>query len=47
MSESFDDLDAPVVRVAGEEVPMPYNKTLEQSAIPDARRIVEAAKSIL
>lgn len=47
MAEAFDDLDGPVVRVAGEDVPMPYNKGLEQAAIPDAARIVKAVKSML
>ena len=47
MTDAFDSLDAPVVRVAGEEVPMPYNKTLESAAIPDARRIVDAVHSIM
>ena len=47
MTDAFDSLDAPVVRVAGEEVPMPYNKTLESAAIPDARRVVDAVHSIM
>ncbi len=47
MTDAFDYLDAPVARVAGEETPMPYNKTLERAAIPDARRVVEAVHSIL
>ena len=47
MSDAFDYLDAPVARVAGEEAPMPYNKTLERAAIPDARRVVEAVHSIM
>jgi len=41
VERAFDDLDAPVLRVGGADVPMPYNKTLEQSAIPDAQRVVE------
>ncbi len=47
MTDAFDSLDAPVARVAGEEVPMPYNKTLEMAAIPDARRVVDAVHSIM
>ena len=47
MTDAFDHLDAPVARVAGEEVPMPYNKTLERAAIPDARRVFDAVKSVL
>ncbi len=37
----FDDLDAPVLRVGGAEVPMPYNKELEKAAIPSATTVVE------
>ena len=47
MAEAFDDLDAPVVRVGGEDVPMPYNRDLERAAIPDAARIIKAVKSVL
>ncbi len=39
MELGFDDLDAPVLRVGGADVPMPYNKNLEKSAIPDAARV--------
>ncbi len=39
----FDSLDAPVARVCGADVPMPYNKHLEQAALPHAEQIVEAA----
>jgi len=41
VERAFDDLDAPVLRVGGADVPMPYNKTLEQAAIPGAQRVVE------
>ena len=44
---AFDDLDAPVLRVAGEDVPMPYNHHLERMAIPDAQRVIEAANRVL
>lgn len=44
--EAFDYLDAPVARVAGVEVPLPYAKNLEQAAIPDANRVIEAVKQI-
>ncbi|MEE9285830.1 MAG: alpha-ketoacid dehydrogenase subunit beta [Dehalococcoidia bacterium] len=47
MEHSFDYLDAPVARVAGKEVPMPYNRDLEQAAIPRAGDVVEAVKSLL
>ena len=46
-SAAFDEMDAPVARVSGEDVPMPYNKELERAAIPDAPRIVAAVKSLL
>ena len=45
--EAFDDLDAPIQRVAAVEVPMPYAKNLEQAAIPDARRVLTAVKEVL
>ncbi len=41
--QAFDHLDAPVQRVAGADVPMPYSKRLEQSAIPHAEHVVSAA----
>lgn len=47
MAEAFDDLDAPVLRVGGADVPMPYNKSLEQAAIPDVERVVARVREIL
>jgi pyruvate dehydrogenase E1 component subunit beta len=44
--EAFDYLDAPIVRVTGADVPMPYNKRLERSAKPDPDKIVEAVKKV-
>ena len=44
---AFDHLDAPIARLGGAEVPMPYSRFLEQAAIPDSRRIVNAIKSTL
>ncbi len=41
--QAFDHLDAPIQRVTGADVPMPYSKRLEQSAIPHAEHIVSAA----
>ena len=38
---AFDELDAPVLRVATMDVPMPYNATLEQLVIPSAERITD------
>lgn len=46
-SNCFDDLDAPVVRVHQEDVPMPYAKNLERAAKPDAKKAVAAAKKVL
>ncbi len=47
MKEGFDYLDAPVVRVTGEDVPMPYAKTLEREAFPSAEKIVRAVRDVL
>jgi pyruvate/2-oxoglutarate/acetoin dehydrogenase E1 component len=41
--QAFDELDAPIQRVTGADVPMPYAKRLEQSAIPHAEHVVSAA----
>jgi pyruvate dehydrogenase E1 component beta subunit len=45
--QAFDHLDAPVQRVTGADVPMPYSKRLEQSAIPHAEHVVSAALATL
>jgi pyruvate dehydrogenase E1 component beta subunit len=45
--DAFDALDAPVLRVTGADVPMPYNRQLEKSSKPDAGKVVEAAKQVL
>ncbi len=47
MEQAFDSLDAPVLRVGGADVPMPYNKMLEKLAIPDAQRVVARVKELL
>jgi len=47
VEEAFDDLDAPVLRVGGADVPMPYNKALEKAAIPDAAQVVARVREIL
>jgi pyruvate dehydrogenase E1 component beta subunit len=44
MELAFDWLDAPVVRVAGVDVPMPYAANLEKLALPQPETVVEAAK---
>ncbi len=45
MEKAFDWLDAPVIRVAGEDVPMPYAANLEQLALPKPADIAAAAKA--
>ena len=45
--DAFDDLDAPVLRVSGADVPMPYNRQLEKLAKPDAAKVVAAARRVL
>jgi pyruvate dehydrogenase E1 component subunit beta len=45
--ECFDDLDAPVVRVTAEDVPMPYAKTLEKAYVPQPEKIVDAVHKVL
>jgi pyruvate dehydrogenase E1 component beta subunit len=47
MEHAFDQLDAPVARVCGADVPMPYNKELEQAALPQPPQIVAAAKGLI
>jgi pyruvate dehydrogenase E1 component beta subunit len=42
----FDWLDAPVTRVAGKDVPMPYAANLERLALPQVEDIVAAAKAV-
>jgi pyruvate dehydrogenase E1 component beta subunit len=43
---AFDELDAPILRVTGADVPMPYNATLEQWCLPQPQAIAEAAKKV-
>ena len=45
--EAFDALDAPVIRVSGADVPMPYNKQLEKAAKADPAKVIAAAKQVL
>jgi pyruvate dehydrogenase E1 component beta subunit len=45
--QAFDYLDAPIQRVTGADVPMPYSKRLEQAAIPHAEHVVSAAVATL
>jgi pyruvate dehydrogenase E1 component beta subunit len=46
MEHAFDYLDAPVARVSGKEVPMPYAANLEKLALPSVAEVVEAAKAV-
>jgi pyruvate dehydrogenase E1 component beta subunit len=46
MEQAFDYLDAPVARVCGKDVPMPYAANLEKLALPSVAEVVEAAKAV-
>ena len=46
MEHAFDYLDAPIARVSGKDVPMPYAANLEKLALPSVTEIVEAAKAV-
>ena len=46
MEHAFDWLDAPVARVAGADVPMPYAANLEKLAVPQVQNLVDAAKAV-
>jgi pyruvate dehydrogenase E1 component beta subunit len=46
MENAFDYLDAPVVRVSGKDVPMPYAANLEKLALPSVEEVVAAARSV-
>src|SRR5512143_1518010 len=45
--QAFDYVDAPIKRVAQKEVPLPYNRNLEQSALPQVADVVTAVKEVL
>jgi pyruvate dehydrogenase E1 component beta subunit len=45
--EAFDYLDAPIKRVAGRNVPIAFNETLEKKAVPSAEDISAAAMSLI
>jgi pyruvate dehydrogenase E1 component beta subunit len=47
MEGAFDELDAPVARVCGEEAPAPYPKHLEDAALPQAGKIVKAVREMM
>jgi pyruvate dehydrogenase E1 component beta subunit len=46
MERAFDYLDAPVARVSGKDVPMPYAANLEKLALPSVQEVIEAAKAV-
>ena len=45
--QAFDYVDAPIKRVAQDEVPLPYNRTLEQMALPQVEDVIAAVKEVL
>jgi pyruvate dehydrogenase E1 component beta subunit len=45
--EAFDYIDSPIQRVAQKEVPLPYNRTLEQLALPQVEDVIRAVKEVL
>jgi acetoin:2,6-dichlorophenolindophenol oxidoreductase subunit beta len=45
-SEAFDYLDAPIQRLGGQDIPIPYNRTLERAAVPQVEDIVAAARKL-
>ncbi len=45
-SPAFDFLDAPIRRLGGRDIPIPYNRTLERAAVPQVEDIVAAAKAL-
>jgi pyruvate dehydrogenase E1 component beta subunit len=47
MERAFDWLDAPVARVSGKDVPMPYNRNLEFAALPSEEDVVDAVLAML
>jgi pyruvate dehydrogenase E1 component beta subunit len=44
--QAFDYVDAPIQRVAQDEVPLPYNRTLEQMALPQVEDVIKAVKEV-
>ena len=46
MEHAFDYLDAPVLRVSGKDVPMPYAANLEKLALPSVAEVIAAAKAV-
>lgn len=46
-SEAFDYLDAPILRVAGRPIPIPYSPVLEKAAVPQVEDIIAAARTVM
>jgi pyruvate dehydrogenase E1 component beta subunit len=46
-SDAFDFLDAPIARLGGADVPLPYNPVLEKAAVPQEDDIVAAARRLV
>jgi pyruvate dehydrogenase E1 component beta subunit len=46
MEKAFDYLDAPVLRITGKDVPMPYATNLEKLALPNVGEVIQAAKAV-
>ena len=46
MEHAFDYLDAPVLRITGKDVPMPYAANLEKLALPSVAEVVQAVKAV-
>ena len=42
----FDELDAPIIRVSQEDIPMPYNEKLEKSVLPNPDKLMSAVKKV-
>ena len=47
VEEAFDTLDTPILRVASPDMPIPFSPTLEQAYMPNAEKIMEAAKKLI
>jgi pyruvate/2-oxoglutarate/acetoin dehydrogenase E1 component len=45
-SEAFDYLDAPIRRLGGRDIPIPYNRTLERAAVPQVEDVVASARAL-
>jgi pyruvate dehydrogenase E1 component beta subunit len=45
--QAFDYVDAPVKRIAQKEVPLPYNRQLEQSALPQVEEVIKAVRELV